>query len=282
MEIHEVVKEVLIYFGGTSAALIALVAFLGHISTKRIINGDLAKHKLELENLKSQNKIEQDGIKSELTKDIKQLEASNVQYLESIKQEHELRVEIQKAESNNLLESIKNEMNTAFLKSETYTSISKEMYQTLFNKRIDVYTSLLNLKNEIDKSIVDNAEFFEVHCEDPSHFTDAINKINEASQSNSMLISNELAALSNELFQESSQVFSSAKVSAFYAEMNSYNRNSGEPDFEAVMDAKDSELRKMFTECGDLYERWFEQLEVDISHIRTILDFSGNFLKQEH
>jgi len=54
--------------------LIGLVGFLGHISTKRIINGDLAKHKLELENLKSQNKIKQDEIKNDPTEEIKPLE----------------------------------------------------------------------------------------------------------------------------------------------------------------------------------------------------------------
>lgn len=282
MEVQHVIKDILLLFGGISTVLIALVGFLGHISTKRIINGDLAKHKLELENLKSQNKIQQDELKNNLTKEIKQLEASNIQYLESLKQEHELRLDIQRAESNNLLENVKNEMNTAFLKSEAYTSISKEMYQELFNKRIELYTSLLNVKIEIDKSRVDNAELLEMHYEDPSHYTDAINKINLVSQSNSMLISNELAVLSNELHEKSSQVFANAKVEAFYAEMNTFDNKSGECDFEAVMDATDSELRKMFTECGDIYDKWFVQLEKDISQIRMILDFSGKFLKQEH
>jgi hypothetical protein len=282
METQAFVKEILLYFGGISTVLIGLVGFLGHISTKRIINGDLAKHKLELENLKSQNKIKQDEIMNDLTKEIKQLEASNTQYLNSLKQEHESRLEIQKAESTNLLEKVKNEMNTVFLKSEAYTSISKEMYQQLFNKRIEVYTSLLNVKIEIDKSVINNAEFIEVHCEDPTHFTDNVQKINDFSQSNSMLISNQLAVLSNKLHEKSSQIFASAKVKAFYAEMGSVDMESGNCDFEAVMDASDSELRKMFAACGDIYDEWFMQLESDVSQIRSILDFSGNFLKQGH
>lgn len=50
----------------------------------------------------------------------------------------------------------------------------------------------------------------------------------------------------------------------------------------AVVDAEDNELRRMFEECGELYDKWFEQLEKDISQIRLILDFSGDFLKAEH
>ncbi|MGY6377825.1 hypothetical protein ACXIUJ_23950 [Vibrio parahaemolyticus] len=285
METTEIVgmfKDILVLFGGTSAVLIALVGFLGHISTKRIINGDLAKHKQELENLKSTNKIEQNRLANDFNRELKRIEALNAQSLELIKQEHELRLDVQQTEHNRLLENVKHEMNTAFLKSETYKMISQEMFQKLFNKRMEVYTTLLKLKNEIDKSVVDNAEMLEVHCDDPSYFTNSIKQINEASQSNLMLISNELAVLSNELYKKSSQVFSSAKVSAFYAEMGTFDHESGQSDFMAVVDAEDNELRRMFEECGELYDKWFEQLEKDISQIRLILDFSGDFLKAEH
>tara|TARA_R110002096_G_scaffold110035_4_gene240468 strand:+ start:7878 stop:7994 length:117 start_codon:yes stop_codon:yes gene_type:complete len=38
----------------------------------------------------------------------------------------------------------------------------------------------------------------------------------------------------------------------------------------------------MFSECGDLYEEWFNQLDSDVSKIRSILDFSGGFLEKKH
>ena len=279
MEFNEVVKDIVILFGGTSVVLIALVGFLAHISTKRIINGDLAKHKLELEALKSDNKIVQDSLKREFDKELEDQKSNNKLTLDAFNQEYSSKLELQKAENANLHEGIRNEMQTAFLKSETYTSITKEMFQSLFTKRIKVYSDLLNLKNEIDNSIVKNAEYIEIHDDDPSHFTQSVEQINEASQKSAMLISNELASLSNELFKKSSQVFSSAKVQAFYAEQSSFNIESGHSNFEAVMDAKDAELRKMFTECGDIYESWFVQLEKDISGIRSVLDFTGDFLK---
>jgi 5-formyltetrahydrofolate cyclo-ligase len=92
-----------------------------------------------------------------------------------------------------------------------------------------------------------------------------------------MLISNELASLSNKLHLKSSQVFRNAKVTAFFADMNNES-----PNYEIIMDAENSELRKMFTECGDLYEKWFKQLESDVSKIRVILDFSGDFLEKSY
>ena len=178
------------------------------------------------------------------------------------------------------MDKIQNEFRTEFLKYETYTSISKEKYQKLFEKRIEVYEGFLSLKNEIDESIVDNAEYLEIHDDDPSHFTNAVAKINKASQENLMLISNELANLSNDLYRKSSQVFANAKVTAFFADMHSHE--SDNPNYEQIMDAESSELRKMFSECGDLYDKWFKQFDVDVSKIRAILDFSGEFLEQKH
>jgi hypothetical protein len=258
MALPEFVNQILLPFGGVSAVLIALAAFLGHINTKRIINGDLAKHKLSLESFKRESNLKLQSVKDKNTSD-----------LELIRLEHTKK-----------MDEVQSDFKTEFLKYEAYTSISKEKYQELFEKRIEVYTKLLTLKNEIDNSIVEKAEWLEVHDDDPSHFTDAVAKISQASQENLMLISNELASLSNKLHLKSSQVFRNAKVTAFFADMNSHNNDS--PNYEIIMDAENSELRKMFTECGDLYEKWFKQLESDVSKIRVILDFSGDFLEKSY
>ncbi len=84
--------------------------------------------------------------------------------------------------------------------------------------------------------------------------------------------------MSNELHNKSSQVFRNAKVTAFFADMHSHETDS--PNYEAIMDAENSELRKMFVECGDVYESWLKQLEGDVSKIRSILDFTGAFLEK--
>jgi len=258
MEITDFVNQILLPFGGTSAVLIALAAFLGHINTKRIINGDLAQHKLSLEAFKKESRLELLSVKSNNSKEI----------------------ELLKLQHQKDMESIHNSFRTQFLKYEAYNSISKEKYQELFEKRIGVYGDFLRLKKEIDESIVENAEFFEVHDDDPSHFTNTVKKINDASQANPMLISNELAQLSNELYKKSSQVFSNAKVTAFYAEISGFN--DSQEHHEYVMEAENSELRKMFSECGKLYEEWFDQLDADVSKIRLILDMSSEFLNEKH
>jgi hypothetical protein len=53
MELNEFVNLILLPFGGVSVVLIGLAAFLGNVNTKRIINGDLAKHKLKFEAFQS-------------------------------------------------------------------------------------------------------------------------------------------------------------------------------------------------------------------------------------
>jgi hypothetical protein len=256
MELNEFVNLILLPFGGVSVVLIGLAAFLGNVNTKRIINGDLAKHKLKFEAFQSESEIRLQSLKDQNAKD-----------LELVKLEH--------AKS---MDKIQNEFRTEFLKYEAYTSISKEKYQELFEKRIGVYDNFLRLKKEIDDSLIDNAEFLDIHDDDPSHFTNTVKKINEASQASPMLISNELAHLSNELFKKSSQVFSNAKVAAFYAEMSEFNDER--PHHEFVMEAENDELRKMLSECSDLYEQWFKQLDDDVSKIRLILDISSEFLNK--
>lgn len=256
MELSEFINQILLPFGGLSAVLIALATFLGNVNTKRIINGDLAKHKLELEAFKSENSLELQALKDNHVKD-----------LELVRLEHARK-----------MDEVQSQFKTEFLKYEAYTSISKEKYQELFEKRISVYSELLILKRKIDNSIVENAEILEIHDDDPSHFTNAVKKISKASQENLMLISNELATLSTELHNKSSQVFRNAKVKAFFAGIHSHETDS--PTYEAIMDAENSELRKMFSECGEIYESWFKQLEADVSKIRAILDISGEFLEQ--
>lgn len=256
MKFTEFINQILLPFGGVSAVLIALAAFFGHISTKLIVNGDLAKHKLKLEEFKAQNILELQALKENHAKD-----------LEIIKLDYALK-----------MTEFQNVFKTEFLKYEAYTSISKEKYQELFQQRISVYSELLSLKSQIDESIVENAVFLQIDDDSPNHFTDAVAKVNKASRVNLMLISNELATLSNELYIKSSRVFGNAKVKAFYTEQQ-YDKDN--INHQAIYDAVDSELEKMFSECGDLYERWFKQLEVDVSRIRAILDSTGEFLEKD-
>lgn len=255
MGISEFVNQILLPFGGVSVVLVALAAFLGNVNTKRIVNGDLAKHKLELESYKAENSMK----------------------IQRMRDLHSHELELLRLEHSKEMDRIQNEFKTEFLRYETYTSISKEKYQQLFDRRVSVYESLLSLKKEIEDSIADNAEWLEVHDDDPSHFTDAVKKINEITQSNTMLISNSLAVISNELYEKSMRVFGDAKVASFFADM--HGNGEGQEHYEAVMNAENSVLRKMLSECGDLYGEWFKQLDADLSTIRGILDFTGEFLK---
>ena len=256
MEIDEIIKLVLLPFGGVSIALVAMVGFLAHISTKRIVNGELAKHKLRLE-----------SFKSESSKELQHVKDAGAQEIEALKNQYTADIE-----------RIKAQLQSEFLKFETYTTISKEIYQGLFSKRIEVYEKLLNLKKEIDQSIVDNAEFLEIHDDDPSPFTNAVKQIGEASQENPMVLSNELTSLSSDLVEKSNRVFSNAKVQTFYAEAHNHENNYVH---EIVMEAENDALRKIFAECGDVYEQWFIQLNKDVSKIRSVLDLAGDFLDSE-
>lgn len=47
---------------------------------------------------------------------------------------------------------------------------------------------------------------------------------------------------------------------------------------EIIREAENATLRNMFAECGNVYGSWFEQLNSDISTIRSVLDLAGNFL----
>ncbi|EMB9226870.1 hypothetical protein U9607_004533 [Vibrio alginolyticus] len=252
-----IVEVILSPFGGVTVVLVALSSFLGHLSTKRIINRELTEHKLKLERYKSES--------SSALQHQKDMHSKELQHMQ---QEHAKDMEL-----------VQSRLKQEFLKFEAYTSISQSKYQELFVKRIEVYEDLLKLKRDIDESVLDNVEFLEIHDDDPTPFTNAVRQINEASQKNPMVISNELAKLSNELFEQSTVVFSNAKVQALYAEMHNHEHKYVH---QFIMEAENEALREMFTKCGDLYRKWFEQLDCDLQKIRSILDLSDAFLGQEH
>jgi hypothetical protein len=188
--------------------------------------------------------------------------------MQLLKQHHDQKMEI-----------LQNKLKSEFLKYETYTAISQQKYQELFAERIRVYDGFIKLKTEIDNNVLDNVELLEFHDDDPTLFTRSVKKINDASQANPMLISNELAELSNKLYEKSTQVFSDAKVKSFYAEMHNQDQLHS---YEIIMKAENDALREMFSECGELYRSWFEQLNEDITKIRSVLDLSGSFLDKAH
>ena len=253
----ELVEIILSPFGGVTVTLVALTGFLGHLSIKRIVNNELAQQKLKLEAYK------QDSAKDLLH--VKDIHSKDMQLLQ---QEHAQSMEV-----------LQNKLKSEFLKHETYTAISQQKYQELFAERIAVYDNLIKLKIEIDSTVLDNAEFLEIHGGDPTLFTSSVKQINDASQKSPMVISNELAELSNQLYEKSTQVFSDAKVQTFYAEIESEGHSH---PHEIIMEAENDALRKMFSECGDLYRLWFEQLNKDIAKIRSVLDLSGSFLDKKH
>ncbi len=258
VEMSTFLSEVLLPYGGTSVVVGALSSYLGKIISTNIINGELAKQKLNLENLKSENTMK----------------------LEEVKQEYSHKVENLKIESARNIENVKNELQKEIMKHEVYTSISKDKYQELFQKRIELYEGLISLKNEIDDSILDNAENFEFQDDDPKPFTKMVVKINKASRENPMLMSNELAKLSSELYTKSSRVLSNAKVSVAYAEQSVHGQDGN--NYEVIVDAEENELRKMHRECGEVYNEWFEQLEKDVSRIRSTLDITNDFLGEKY
>ncbi|MFT7614224.1 MAG: hypothetical protein ACI9J3_003206 [Parvicellaceae bacterium] len=253
----EFIEIILSPFGGVTVTLIALTGFLGHLSTKRIVNNELAQHNLKLESYK------QDSAKD----------------LQHIKDIHSKDMQILQQDHSQNMQKLQSDLKSEFLKFETYTAISQTKYQELFDERISVYNNLIALKSEIDREVLDNAEFIEFHDDDPTLFTASVKKVNDASQKSPMVISNELAELSKQLYEKSSQVFSDARVQSFYAEIQTQEHSH---PHEIIMTVENNALRKMFSECGELYSLWFEQLNKDITKIRNVLDLSGSFLDKTH
>lgn len=264
MGFNEIINYLVLPFGGVSVVLVALSTFLGNIFSKRIINGELAQHKLELANLRSEQEVKMAGIKSE-----------NELKTEGMKQEYLQKIEASRNENSYNLESLKNELQKELMKYEVYSSMSKEKFQELFQKRIDVYVNLLSLKNEIDQSTNDDISSHFFMDGDPQPFANIVKKINVATRENLMLISNELALLSEKLFVESSPIFTQAKVKSTYIDQ----RGQINPDdlVQVSIEAENEELDKLHSACGKSYSAWFKQLEKDVSTIRSTLDVAYDY-----
>ncbi|EOV0101008.1 hypothetical protein ACOIXW_004639 [Vibrio parahaemolyticus] len=269
MEFSEIVNQILLPFGGISVVLVSLSTFLGGIISKRIINNELAQHRMDLEKLKLQHEVKLNAIKNE-----------NDLRLESLRQEYSQKMEVLKAENSNKLEGVRNEIKKELMKYEVFSSMSKEKFQDLFQKRIDVYTNFLALKNEIDKSASEDIERHFFMDDDPRPFAEVVAKINDATRDNLMLISNELAVLSSELFDASSVIFTEAKARSTYIEYGA-NLNSNEL-MDASLEAEREELDKLYQTCEPLYKSWLLQLEKDVSMIRSTLDIAYDYFGTKH
>ncbi len=126
----------------------------------------------------------------------------------------------------------------------------------------------------------DDVESFVFMDDNPQPFADVVKKINDATRKNSMLVSNELASLSNDLFVHSSKIFQQAEISSAQVEIQYGNSNIDA--IERSTEAENIELRRLNDECGELYTSWIKQLEKDVSKIRSALDITHEFLGVSH
>jgi len=218
-----VVITLTVLLGGIPSVVIALTFFLANIWTKRIVNNELAAHKLELQ-----------------------------------KQINDAKVELQREA----------------MRHKSFTSISKEKYQELFEERIKLYQNLLLVKKQIDDEKLECADKLALYANSPRPFAEVIQKINSAAREHPMLMSNELATLSNQLYKESSAIFAKAKVDTFYANEN-FTDSSQVNRCYRLSEVKDSVLSGLHAACGNTYNQWLERLELDVSKIRESLDFTN-------
>lgn len=226
----EIINQVVLFLGSTSVIVIGLSSFLANISTKRIVNGELAAHKRDLQR-------QVDDAKLELQREM--------------------------------------------LRHEAFTSISKEKYQELFEKRIKFYQDLLLVKKQIDDEALEYADKLALYDDSPRPFAEVIQKINLAAREHPMLMSNELATLSNQLYNESSAIFARAKVDTFYAS-EIYKDPSFVNKCLHLSDVEDSVLSDLCSACGNTYNQWLEQLELDVSKIRESLDFTNTIWRAKY
>jgi hypothetical protein len=84
MELNEFVNLILLPFGGVSVVLIGLAAFLGNVNTKRIINGDLAKHKLKFEAFQSESEIRLQSLKDQNAKDLELVKLEHAKSMDRV------------------------------------------------------------------------------------------------------------------------------------------------------------------------------------------------------
>jgi len=171
------------------------------------------------------------------------------------------------------LERLRGQLTIDLLKHDVLTSISKEKFQEMYDKRISVYQDLLSLKVQAQDSFLKNADYIHFHDCDPDYFVDVLSDINKKTRSNLLYISNDLADVSKRLYEASSEVFANARIKSFAVEMGATGDGPSNPL--VALEAEQAELRRVFDECGGLYYEWLEQLDKDVSEFRSVLDLTS-------
>lgn len=162
-------------------------------------------------------------------------------------------------------------LKTILQEKEHFYQISKEEYQILFQKKIEFYRKLIDIKIKLSNF----EQSFSLHSEDDVDWNDYFNFINKFkleinSDINKLVISKELDETFSDFYSEWLHLEREIeKMEYLYEKYNSQNKNID--DYEAISDKKSNMIESFFLQDVNRkkYETFLQQIDNDIENIKN-------------
>jgi len=156
------------------------------------------------------------------------------------------------------------------LKSKDLSNqISSETYRRIFEKRMGIYESLLELKNDYMRF---DRESHVPEVEDPTDgYYDIYSRIRSVIETNKLYISNELADAYEHWYSKASPLFREANVEGYHTYENSCGDNQLNREIEADL-AQSHKLSQMITATKGEMESLLSQIDSDVADIRLKIE----------
>lgn len=178
-------------------------------------------------------------------------------------QKSDIERKFQQAENDHAtsIKILEKDIQIEMVRRDQFHQISKSTFENIFNRKIEVYSSLLRLKTDYDKFQYESGTFDII---DPtSDFLSHFNLFRKSIEENRLYISNELSQKYDDWYMEAAQYFRKMEEEE-YAVMSS----SGEIDHEEVWMAQVPIIHDLVSNTGKKMALVLTQIEHDVREIR--------------
>jgi hypothetical protein len=162
------------------------------------------------------------------------------------------------------LKNIEQLLKLEILKRDQFHQISKQTFESVFEKKIEIYNALLNFKVEFYKFNNENHDFEEPTAEYHTLFK----KCRKIIESNQLYISEDLSAAYNNWYTKALPYLKRANIDGFDA----YENRDGDNEGNCVWVAQSPIFSEMNENTANEMNKILAQIERDISVFRTNIE----------
>lgn len=175
----------------------------------------------------------------------------------------------EKANISRELKILEREIQLDIKSKELFSQISSETYKKIFEKKIEIYSSLLTSKNNY---IQFDKESHIPEVDDPTNdYYRLYVDFRKIIENNKLYISNNLSNAYENWYIQASPYLKEAKIKGYQTYGNTHCNNDIDRDFEVEL-AQNQKISEMIIKTKDDMEIFIKQIDTDVAEIRLTIE----------